>query len=296
MLLRNKIPKVFWIQKYKSTSQWKENQSNHTCPGSSDTPIRKVYGDVFKIERFREHRKRPCTRPTEKVKIQERISNDYSDQVVFKVEKVRRYTGLSNSFRIDTIAKPEDIDSASTKRSSRQSSKQKTPSISPTCAPEIEPINLVKIEDNYDNPILKMDAEALPYENELFLRCQNLNEELENEIQDYNIQDQLNQEIIDFEPSLEQIQKQMECESNHSYHEEAFSEAFEEEPEQGKEQTSQFRKPHHRSRLMSGVHDFYAQGEKENDSFLLGNERDTLNFEAFVTSKPFSNNFCLEHK
>lgn len=52
---------------------------------------------------------------------------------------------------------------------------------------------------------------------------------------------------------------------------------------QSKLQTAKSKRNHRRSRLMSGVNAFYAQGEMENECFLLGNERDTPNFEAFVT-------------
>lgn len=144
--------------------------------------------------------------------------------------------------------------------------------------------------------MLKVTPETLPFENELFLRCKNLNEELEDEIQDYNIPDQLNQEIHDLHPSLEQLHKQMECESNHSYHEEDIIGDYGMTLGQGNLQTAKSKKRHHRSRLMSGVNDLYAQGEAENDCFLSGNERDTPIFEAFVTSKPFLPSFSLEQK
>ena len=73
ILLRNKIPKVFWIQKYKQPAHLRDNYSHNTSSSSTEAPIRKVYGDVFKIERFREKRKRLSTRPLERSKISERI-------------------------------------------------------------------------------------------------------------------------------------------------------------------------------------------------------------------------------
>lgn len=195
VLMRNKIPKVFWIQKHKSSSRWRENHSNNASSTNSDTPFRKVYGDVFKVERFRENRKRPCVRPVEKTKIPERICNDYSDQITFKIEKVRRHKRMPSVFQTDAFPKLEDIDSASTKRSSRQSSKQKACSNSPMNLPEVEPINLVKIEENYETPVLKADPEPLPYERDLLMSCKDLNEELDEEIQDYNMPESLNQEL-----------------------------------------------------------------------------------------------------
>lgn len=219
ILLRNKIPKVFNIQKYKKSSHLRDSCSNNTSSIRNETPIRKVYGDVFKIELFREKRKRLSIRPLERSRIQDRICNDYSDEVEFKIEKVRRFKPLKGRLSLDNLAKPEDIDSASTKRSSRQSSKQKESSDMSNCLPEVEPINLVKIQENEDSLMMKVTPETLPFENELFLRCKNLNEELESELPDYNIPDQLSQEILDLQPSLEQLHKQIECESNNSYHE-----------------------------------------------------------------------------
>lgn len=143
---------------------------------------------------------------------------------------------------------------------------------------------------------MKVTPETLPFENELFLKCKNLNDEVESEVSDCNIPEQLSQEVLDLQPSLEELHKQMECESNHSYHEDDLNCDYGVPVGQGKLQTAKSKRHHRRSRLMSGVNDFYAQGEMENECFLLGNERDTPNFEAFVTPKPFSSSFSLEYK
>lgn len=276
LLMRNKIPKVFWIQKYKSSSQYKENYSHRTRNNCGEVPIRKMYGSVFKIERYKEHRKRPSVKPNVTSKIQKRIWNNYPENITFKIEKTRRDSSTPFILSNDPIRKQVDIDSSSTKRSSRQSSKHKTPSISAGGIPDVEPINLVKIEEQEVNSLLKMTPEDIPYK-DLFLQSKEMNEELEKEILDYNIIGNLDQELLVYQPSLEKLHMQIEWESFNSYHEADFSEAYEEVSEHGEKHASGFRKPLHRPRIMSGDNDFCAQEVNEKLAFMFSNERETLN-------------------
>mmetsp|Transcript_16626 Transcript_16626/g.14524 ORF Transcript_16626/g.14524 Transcript_16626/m.14524 type:complete len:94 (+) Transcript_16626:402-683(+) len=86
--MRSKIPKIFSIQKSQNSSHRKNSYINKSSSCYDERPVRKTYGSVFKIDRYKEHRKRPCIRPSLSSKIQQRICNDYPNPVQFKITKV----------------------------------------------------------------------------------------------------------------------------------------------------------------------------------------------------------------
>ena len=73
LLMRNKVPKVFWIHKYKHESDQKQSNVQEPSEDYSDTPIRSVIGNVYKIERFPNNRRRINVRQKSSSKIQNRI-------------------------------------------------------------------------------------------------------------------------------------------------------------------------------------------------------------------------------
>ena len=294
LLIRNKVHKVFFIHKYKPASERKYVTSIRSSSDYSDTPLKKVYGDIFRIERYSKQKKQPIVKHNVTAKIPTRIWNEYSDKVEFKIEKVRRslVTPFMNTINWDK--KVVDIDSASTKRSSRESSKQKMPTSTLGWTLNIEPINLVKIEQ--EDPCLKIENEDYPHESDLFLLNKNKNEELQKEIQDFNIAEHFDQDIAKFEPTLQNLHMEIEMESISSFHEEEFDEAYRYVPEHEDKNSLEFKMPHLRPRGISGCNDFSVLNVAENNCFLFSSERETPNFEPFATKQLFSGIYTNENK
>jgi hypothetical protein len=247
--MRNKIQKVFHIQKCKPQTQQSGSSSRRSFSDCEDTPIRKVCGDVFKIERFRNVRKRPFVKAGGASKIQVKTANEYSANVMFKIEKVSRDLATPLALMRLPFKSTADADSASTKRSSRESSKQKATPVLENSTFNIEPINLLKVEQEevHDH----MGREEVPYESDLFLLSKNKNEELQKEIQDFAMSDQLQAELVN-NPALEKLHKQMELESISSYYDEEFDHVYNEMPIQRPIKAFEFKKPHFRPRFVSG--------------------------------------------
>lgn len=215
-----------------------------------------------------------------------RFCNDYSDGVKFKIEKIPRQ--LFRPFTLTRYPRKKniDIDSTSTKKSSRQSSKQK---VTPTVPNEDKPeVNVVKVETshldygNYDKAeIMNSSISQL---------CKIQNEEVKDQMQSFMINDNFEEDHFDV-PVLAHKQTskiQLEYESIDSYHDDDnFDEAY------GEYDNNQYR-----NRALSGcktelndVIDLH-----QSNSFLFGNERETPNFEPFVADKLFAKGFTFTNK
>jgi hypothetical protein len=203
--------------------------------------------------------------------------------VKFKIEKVKRQ--LFKPFKLTRYPgrrRMLELDSASTKRSSRESSKHK---ISPLTAPEYKSnISLLKVD-----PFQKPDDitnNALGAETGLYNLAKVQNEELKEEIQAFMMANPLD-EPNDIQMSHEKVPRnfQLEYESLPSYHDEdEFNRAYEEYD------TKAFR-----NRRISGGDELDVMQADQPSSFLFGNERETPNFEPFVTDKLFSKRFANDN-
>jgi hypothetical protein len=194
-------------------------------------------------------RKRPFVKVGGTSKIQSKTANEYSANVMFKIEKVPRDLATPLALMRLPFKSTADADSASTKRSSRESSKQKATPVLENSTFNIEPINLLKVEQEEVQD--HMGREEVPYESELFLLSKNKNEELQREIQDFAMSDQLQAELVN-NPALEKLHEQMELESISSYYDEEFDHVYNELPMQRHLKAFEFKKPHFRPRLVSG--------------------------------------------
>jgi hypothetical protein len=122
------------------------------------------------------------------------------------------------------------------------------------------------------------------------------NEELQKEIQDFNMADHFGNDIVKFEPTVQKFHMELEMESISSFHEEEFDEAYRYIPEHEDKNSLEFKMPHFRPRGISGCNDFSVHDVAENNCFLFSNERETPNFEPFVTKQLFSGNYINENK
>lgn len=295
VLMRNKIPKVFWIQKFRQPVVRKSSSSPRTSEDYTDTPIRRVYGGIYKIERFPSLKKRVIVRQTAASSINNRICNDYSENVSFKIQKVQKQLIKPFALKRYPNKKVADIDSASTKRSSRESSKQKGQVLSLTQSLNIEAVNLTKV-DQEDVPV-KLDLDQLQAEPDLFMLNQAQNEELKKDIQALKFPDHLEDVMGIEQPELHHLDMIMPFESMSSYHEEEFEDAYNYSANDiENEQLIEAENHHYRHRGISGCNDFNVIEVTDNNCFLFGNERETPNFEPFVTNKLFSVNFDFENK
>lgn len=294
LLMRNKVPKVFWIHKYKRSSLRKASISPRESSVYSDTPVRRVVGGIYKIERFPHLKKRINVKANDDPKILNRICNEYSDKVTFKIERVKKQLIKPFALKRYPSKKVVDIDSASTKRSSRESSKHKVSCLNTNPILHIEPIIMARVEQD-ESPI-KLVPEILDQENDLLALNRHQNEELRKEIQTFKFQDHLNDELELLNPEVQPLNIPIEFESMSSYHEDEFDEAYAEIERQPVDQLLNSYKAPLRPRGVSVCNnDFSVTGVNENNSFLFGNERETPNFEPFVTGKLFSNNFAFDH-
>lgn len=227
ILLRNKVAKIFWITKYKRDSNGKLTPDNKITNPYYYEESSSVYRNSEKFERYPSLIKRCSNRPNYPSRVETRISNDYSCSAKFKIQRINR--NLIKPFaltRYPKVKKGVELDSTSTKRSSRESSKHK---ISPVLANEVQnTINLIKVE-HFDEPE-KHEEEYNFMDESLLQLTKNQNEELNKEIQALRLQAQL-EEDLDF-PQCEDKHAnnnfRLEFESMHSYHDNDFEDAYSE--------------------------------------------------------------------
>lgn len=293
--MRNKVPKVFWIHKYKRSSLRKTSVSQRESSAWSDTPVRRVFGGIYKIERFPHLKKRINVKSNDDQKIHNRICNEYSDKVTFKIERVKKQLIKPFSLKRYPSKKVVDIDSTSTKRSSRESSKHKVSCLNTNPILHIEAINMTKVE--LDESPLKFMPELLNQENDLLALNRQQNEELQKEIQAYKFQDHLDDDLELLNPEVQPSNMPIQFESMSSYHEDDYDDSYKEIERQPIEQLlNSYKVPLRPRGISMWNNDFSVIGMNENNSFLFGNERETPNFEPFVTGKLFSNNFLFDHR
>lgn len=217
--------------------------------------------------------------------LQHRVINEYSDDVHFKVEKVKKPIFKPFTLtRYPNRKKVLELDSTSTKRSSRESSKHKT---SPQNVGETNSnLNLVKVE-NFEKPENQFWAPT-NVEASLLELTKAQNDELKAEIHSLMLHDNLDMHLE--VPALTQKHVSnfhVDYESLPSYHdEEEFDKAYEE-----------YDNKKFRSRGISGWNnDLEVINLDPSNSFLLGNERETHYFEPFVTEKLFNKGFVSDLK
>ena len=286
LLMRNKIPKVFSIQKYRHSTQPKI--SLRTRSEYAETPIKSVCGSIFKIDRFKEPRKRPAARPIICSKIQQRICNEYPENFRFKISKVynKKERDTCLDFSRNPLISTHDVHSIESKRSSMLPSDNFTPTVLSGLMSDTEQISLDNLSESGDSSLVEEAAERIPQMSDLFMLNKEQNDELERELANYDLPEVPYQEITHLQPCLEKIQKQLEHESIDSYHDEELNEACLGNLNSACDNPQN--KPHLRPRLMSGMDEFNALEVNENNSFLLGNERETQHFETFIADKLFS--------
>lgn len=147
--------------------------------------------------------------------------------------------------------KVADVDSASTKRSSRESSKHKGQVLNLTQSLNLEAVNLVKVE--LEETPVKLDMDQLQEEPSLFMLNHAQNEELKKDIQALRFPDHLEDVIGIHQSELHQLDMVMPYESMSSYHEDDFNAAYDyEASEFTKEQLLAAQQSHYRARGISG--------------------------------------------
>lgn len=223
--MRNKVPKVFWIHKYRRSALRKASVSPKELSSYSDTPVRRVFGGIYKIERFPHLKRRVNVKTNEDPKILNRICNEYSDKVTFKVERIKKQLVKPFALKRYPNKKVVDIDSASTKRSSRESSKHKASCLNTNPILHIEPIIFGKV-DQEDSPI-KLVHEIFDQDNDLRALNQSQNDELRKEIQAFKFQDQLNEELELLNLEAQPLNIPIQFESLSSYHEDEYDDVYE---------------------------------------------------------------------
>jgi hypothetical protein len=298
MLMRNKIPKVFWVHKYKPGLVRKDSAVQVSSEDYWDTPIRRMIGKVYKIERFPNHHRRINVKENVSSKIHPRICNDYSDNISFKIEKIPRSCDKPFALKRFPAKKTVDIESASTKRSSRESSKQKENCLSKIQSFQIPNLNLVKVEHE-EQHIEEEVYSAMSEQNELHTlnQMQNMdlqNMDLQHEIQAFKFHEQLNEDVEYMRHEMLHPNFQLQFELFSSYQDHDFDMAHEEKP--SAQVPWETEKAPFRFRAISGCNELGVIEVNENNSFLFGNERETPNFEPFVANKLFSQNFTLDNQ
>ena len=238
MLIRNKVPKVFWITKYKRETNGKlmptSRASNPYCYEENSS----VFRNSERFERYPSLIKRSSTRPNYPSRVEHRICNDYSSSVKFKIQKINR--NLIKPFAVTRYPKAKkniELDSTSTKRSSRESSKHK---ISPVVAQDRRStINLVKVE-HFEEPEKNYECNFM--HESLLQISRTQNEDLKKEIQSLRFHGQLDEEMEMYHAQEQPAGNfQLEFHSIHSYHDNDFDDAY-----------SEYEQSHPRNRGISG--------------------------------------------
>lgn len=291
-LLRNKIPKVFMINKINKSKLKDERSCEDEISEEDDSASFKGYKEIYKIERFVGLRRKQIINPGFCPRIHNRIHNDYSHHVSFKIEKIQRQLIKPFSLkRYPHKKKMWDAISTSTKRSSRESSRNKAKSFCLKPYPvEIEPMNLMKIEQKDT----KIEKNHIEYHPEQIPIEPNLNqiEFLKADIHAFRFEEQLEEDVEVGGVTLNHINHQIQLESLHSYHDYEAEENVRQEIEDlTNTQKLGTINLHCRQRILSGWNELEAIEAQENNSFLFGNERETPIFEPFVANKLFLNAF-----
>ena len=294
LLMRNKVPKVFWIHKYKHVDARKTSNAQDSSEEYSDTPIRSVIGNVYKIERFPNNRRRNNVRQSTNSKIQNRICNEYQEKVSFKIEKMIKPDMKSFPLKRYPAKKGVDLDSASTKRSSRESSKQKDSCIEKLLNIQIPSVNLVKVEHE-DIDMEDEQKSEVSEDKDLELMDQIQNEDLKNEIQAFGYHQQLLDDGELPKQDLNQLNVQMQFECFSSYQDQEFDDAYSQAMRLSARVLRDTDRTPLRARIVSGCNELSVIGGGESNCFLLGGERETLNFEPFATGKLFSANSAFDN-
>lgn len=154
--------------------------------------------------------------------------------MTFKIERVKKQLVKPFALKRYPSKKVVDVDSASTKRSSRESSKHKVSCLNTNQILHIEPINLARVELG-DSP-LKFVPELLTQENDLLALNKHQNEELRREIQAFKFQDHLEDDLELLNPEVQPSNIPINFESMSSYHDEDFDDAYAEIERQPVEQ------------------------------------------------------------
>lgn len=178
-LVKSRIPKIFWVSKCKRDANGELVPIKQPPPFLHQNSAYSSNSNGYRQDRNLGMIKRPSYRPSCH-NFQNRVWNEYSDNVQFKVEKVKRQIiGPFVLTRYPHRRGHLELDSASTKRSSRESSKHK---ISPKLVTEhksqlefakVEPFQ--KLDDHFAKPGCLNDS--------LMMINQNQNEELKDEIE-----------------------------------------------------------------------------------------------------------------
>ena len=292
VLMRNKIPKVFMINKINKLNAKYENSFEDEDYEDDDSSSFKGFKEIYKIERFVGLKRKQIIRPTINPRIHNRIHNDYSHHVSFKIEKIQRQLIKPFSLkRYPNKKKMCDAISTSTKRSSRESSRNKIKSFCfKPIHMDIEPVNLIKIEQKDTKLEMNHNEKNL----ELNPAEANLNqiELLKEEIQEFRFEEKLEEDAGAGGVILNHIDHQLQLDSLPSYHDYELDENC----EQGIESLNNLQyfgtvNRQSRQRILSGWNEHEVIEAHENNCFLFGNERETLIFEPFVANKLFSNIF-----
>ena len=296
--MRNKIPKVFWINKINKSKLKEESSNEDEESEEDDSSSFKGFKEIYKIERFVGLRKRQIIRPIINPKIHNRITNDYPHHVSFKIEKIQRQLIKPFSLkRYPNKKKLCDVISTSTKRSSRESSRNKAKSFwfKSSTPIEIAPVNLMKIEqkDTY------LENNRIEYYNEPVHVEKNLNqiEFLKEDIQAFKFEEQLEEDAEVGGVIINHINHQLQLDSLPSYHDFELDQDDKQIAENLINTYKLRQAPrNYRQRTLSEWNDSEVHEAQENNSFLFGNERETLIYEPFVANKLFSKAFGSQNQ
>lgn len=291
--MRNKVPKVFWVNKINKSKRKEESFNEEDESEEDDSSSFKGFKEIYKIERFAGLRRRQIVRPAINPKVHNRITNDYPHQVSFKIEKIQRQLIKPFSLkRYPNKKKLCDVISTSTKRSSRESSRNKAKSFwfNPCPPIEIAPLNLLKFEqkDTY------LENNRIDYHLEPVQADKNLNEMefLKDDIQAFKFEEQLEEDAEVGGVIINHINHQLQLESLPSYHDFELDQDCKQVAQKLINTYKLEQAPRqYRQRTLSGWIDCEVPEAPENNCFLFGNERETLIYEPFIANKQFSTAF-----
>ena len=285
-LMRNKIPKVFWINKVKQ-SKFREYSEGEI--DDDEDSFKKEYRDFHRNEKQRSFRRKIAIRPMVSWKIQNRTTNEYSSHVKFKIEKIKRQ--LIKPFSLKRYPNKQkicDVISTSTKRSSRESSKNKIKSLRMLPPLQISKVNLIKIENNEE---IKEYSNKIEFEHKPIDREINQIDFLKADMHAFKFEEQFDEEIEIPKAIINQVNVQMQLDSISSYHDHELDQAYKEASKVLKYHNMGNANHELRQRGLSGWNDFDVIEVHEDNSFLFSNERDTLHFEPFIAKNYCHNGF-----
>jgi hypothetical protein len=177
-LVKSRISKVFWV------SKCKKNEIGELVPMKQPPPFLHQNSNTSNHSYSHRHdsnlsfMKKPNCRPAHN-NFQNRVNNEYSEDVKFKVEKVKRQViGPFVLTRYPNRKKVQEFDSTSTKRSSRESSKHKI-------YPQLKNDSKILTDFGKVEPFHKLEEDFAKPEclnNSLMMINKDQNEELKDEI------------------------------------------------------------------------------------------------------------------